>query len=394
MRVRSRHPLAWVLCPAMAILLCSCGGNGGKGLVDDDGDDGTPPRGVTDLSVTAVTPASATLRWTAPAAGDGTEVVYGYDLRHAAAPIDETTWALATQAPNEPAPLPPGMTQTMTVGSLTPAHTYHFALKSRDAMGAWSVLSNLASAVLSEETEVVFPDSALQSIIRGIIQKPTGPIHLSDVAGITEIRADSAGIANLTGIESCGALRTLTLATSRIGDLGPLARLTNLMELDLRDNQVTSLQPLAGLTTLTQLGLSENLLTDLSPLSGLTNLTTLAFGNNRIADLGPLASLTHLDILYLNGNQITDIQPLAGLTSLTNLLLSANQISDLTPIEGLTNLQNLFLDLNQISDLAPLVANPGLGSGDTIGVRWNPLSATAVQTQVPALEARGATVLR
>ena len=52
----------------------------------------------------------------------------------------------------------------------------------------------------------------------------------------------------------------------------------------------------------------------------------------------------------------------------------------------------LWIYNNLISDLSPLVANTGLGDGDTIDVWGNPLSDASIQTHIPALQSRGATV--
>ena len=39
-----------------------------------------------------------------------------------------------------------------------------------------------------------------------------------------------------------------------------------------------------------------------------------------------------------------------------------------------------------------MVANTGLGSGDEVDVRNNPLSATSINTHIPALQGRGVDV--
>ena len=58
----------------------------------------------------------------------------------------------------------------------------------------------------------------------------------------------------------------------------------------------------------------------------------------------------------------------------------------------MTGLKGLRLYNNKISDLSPLVANPGLVNGDGVDVGNNPLSATSLNTHIPALRARGVTV--
>ena len=85
---------------------------------------------------------------------------------------------------------------------------------------------------------------------------------------------------------------------------------------------------------------------------------------------------------------------MTGLTNLSYLNLSTNQISDLTPLTGLTNLSYLFLSTNNVSDISSLVENTGigpsttLGAVDTVDLRNNQLNYVALNTHVPALQAR------
>ncbi|HSV91645.1 MAG TPA: leucine-rich repeat domain-containing protein, partial [Desulfobacterales bacterium] len=264
---------------------------------------------------------------------------------------------------------------------------------------------------------VFFPDANLEREVREALRKPTGDITVADMATLTRLEQLSAGISDLTGLQHAVNLSRLQLTASQVSDLSPLAGLTNLGTLNLHQNQVSDLSPLAGLTNLTWLGLSHNQISDLAPLAGLTNLRQLYLDNNQISDLAPLAGLTNLwdlglrhnqisDLaplagltnltgLHLLGNQISDLSPLAGLTNLTGLNLSENQISNLLPLAGLTNLGHLFLSTNYISDLSPLVANPGLGLGDLLHLRYNLLDLTAGSTarnDIATLEGRGVQV--
>ena len=81
------------------------------------------------------------------------------------------------------------------------------------------------------------------------------------------------------------------------------------------------------------------------------------------------------------------------LTNLTNLFLDRNQISDLSPLSGLINLTHLDLSSNQITDITPLVRNTGIAAVDFVDLLDNPLSTIAVNTHIPALQARGVDVL-
>jgi Leucine-rich repeat (LRR) protein len=354
----------------LALAAWSCSKHGGTGTIDEDNGEDNPPGAVTDLAVLRTTPITVTLGWTAPHGGSPTMLASSYDLRYAASVITEATWAQASEVVDEPGPAPAGTPQSMVVTGLPSDTTLCFALKSRGQAGLWSALSNCPAAVLPPETDVVFPDSSLDAVIRDIVGKPIGPLRASDVAGVTTIRAEEKGIASLEGLQNCPALN----------------------ELALRGNSVTDLSPLAGLTGITSLGLSGNHISSLEPLAAMTRMSTLMLGDNEISDLGPLHAMAFLNTLYLNGNRIADVSPLAGCVRLNHLFLSANLIVDTGPLATLIYLGDLQLSYNRITDLAPLVANSGIGTGDEIWVDGNPLSETARTEQIPALRARGAVV--
>ena len=133
-------------------------------------------------------------------------------------------------------------------------------------------------------------------------------------------------------------------------------------------------------------------ISDLTGLEFATNLTFLWLENNNITDISSVTGLTKLTRLDFGNNFIADISPVAGLDNLTSLWLWDNSISDISSVTGLTNLTKLGLWGNSISDISPLVANIGLGSGDTVYVQNNPLSYQSIHTHIPALQSRGVTV--
>ena len=145
-------------------------------------------------------------------------------------------------------------------------------------------------------------------------------------------------------------------------------------------------------TNLERLTLASNEISDISVVAGLTNLSSLDLWNNSISDISAVKGLTNLTYLQLGANSISDISALAGLTNLTFLGLYHNNISDVSTVAGLTNLTLLSLERNTISDLSPLVANTGLGGGDTVYVLRNPLSYQSIHTHIPTLQSRGVTV--
>ena len=285
--------------------------------------------------------------------------------------------------------------------------------------------------------EVEFVDPNLEAAVRDAIDIATGPIYSSDLDELTYLDASARNIADLTGLEyatglttlnlmnnqiidisplaDLASLTTLNLVDNQISDISPLVSLTGLTFLWLHDNQISDISPVAGLTNLTGLGLNRNQISDVSPLAGLTNLTLglwlahnqisdvspladltsltgLWLAENQIGDISPLANLTSLTELYLGSNQISGISPLANLTSLTRLELADNGISHISPLADLTSLTELYLWDNQISDVSPLVQNAGLGAGDTVDLKSNPLSSDSITMHIPQLEARGVIV--
>ena len=102
------------------------------------------------------------------------------------------------------------------------------------------------------------------------------------------------------------------------------------------------------------------------------------------------APITRADMATLrriearNAN-INDLKGLEFATELTELSLSNNQISDIAALSSLTNLEELDLYNNQISDIISL---SGLTNLKWLDLYNNPLSATSINTYIPALQTR------
>lgn len=406
-----------VLALSSLSLLLAC--SGGSPTVEGEGEvtDTTPPVAITDLMTLNVTSQSATLQWTSPAdhRDDGSDGgVVAYDLRMSDATITEGNFAQAQAVGNVPAPLPAGRIQSMALSGLAPGSSHRFALKSRDDRGNWSGISGCADVDCLPLTVVSFPDPNLEQAIRDHLRKPTGELHSSDVDTILHFTAVEAGIVDLSGLQSCLSLQTAQLRGNDIADLEPLRYMHNLGGLYLNSNQVSNLGPLVGLTGLRQLHLIWNPVTDLLPVAYLRSLQQLTLSGTEFADYSPLYGLEFLDDLYLGGMNLVNIDFVARLTSLRNLSLEINhiysaealralvklesvslmqnEIVDIGPLAGLVNLRELNLAKNRIADLQALLDNTGLGAGDHVDVRENPLSASALGVQIPALEARGVVV--
>ena len=221
------------------------------------------------------------------------------------------------------------------------------------------------------EAPVNISDPNLRAIVEIALRVASGaPIVSLDMETLIRLKARNANISDLTGLEFA----------------------TNLTTLDLTGNSLSDISPVAGLANLTFLDLDGNALSNISAVAGLTNLTFLDIWGTPISDISPVADLTKLTTLGLGHNNISDISPVAGLTNLTGLYLPRNHITDLSSLSSLTNLKTLWLNHNSISDLSPLVANTGLGDGDEVNVKGNPLSYQSIYTHIPILRSRGITV--
>ncbi len=236
---------------------------------------------------------------------------------------------------------------------------------------------------------VEFRDAELLAVIRSKLNKPTGPLYRSELARLTELTASGLVIEDLSGIEYCTNLRTLSLANNHIRDISPLARLTALQRLELSYNQVSDITPLAELQSLNWLSLNNNRLSDISPLTGLTELRWLSLAGNEISDLSALAAMRNMRTLNLANNQISSLHVLAGMRELVTLFCWGNQIGDLSPLAGLSNLTTLNAWSNKINSITPLTVLPDLA---WLVIGDNPLDLRAgspTMTEIRSLRGRG-----
>jgi hypothetical protein len=168
------------------------------------------------LTATSIAPAraaSVTLTWTAPGADSLTGQAARYDLRYSNAYLNPTLFAVATPVPAMPAPAPSGTIQTVTVNGLNTGLTYYFAIKTADATGNWSGMSNVVSRRPVESAgdpsgvnlffSVPAPNPArgLTRFGFGLPQAMTVVVEVFDVAGrrvrLLDDTQHSAGTENL-----------------------------------------------------------------------------------------------------------------------------------------------------------------------------------------------------
>lgn len=124
--------------------------NSVQGCTTDD----IPPADISDLSVTFSGTDEVSLAWTAPGDNGNSGQAAEYDLRYSEVEINSASWELA-QPVTISSPLQAGEQESATVFPLEADRQYYFAIKTRDAAGNWSGLSNVVET--TTETEFIDP---------------------------------------------------------------------------------------------------------------------------------------------------------------------------------------------------------------------------------------------
>lgn len=103
------------------------------------------------------TATAVTLTWTASGDNDHVGQAASYDIRYSVAPITADNFPQASAVADAPLPQPAGSSETYTVNNLQPATTYFFALKTNDAAGNTSALSNVVTKTTSALAQACLP---------------------------------------------------------------------------------------------------------------------------------------------------------------------------------------------------------------------------------------------
>ncbi len=116
------------------------------------------------LSTGSVTATTVVLMWAAPGDDGAFGAATEYDVRYSTATITAANWGSATMATGEPTPHTAGTAETFTVTSLAVSTTYYFAIKTRDEVLNWSIMSNIATGTTSPAPDNVPPGAVVISI--------------------------------------------------------------------------------------------------------------------------------------------------------------------------------------------------------------------------------------
>ncbi|RKU21529.1 hypothetical protein C6499_21255 [Candidatus Poribacteria bacterium] len=245
---------------------------------------------------------------------------------------------------------------------------------------------------------VDIPDPNLRAVIEKALGKDSGPLQAvieteegeaevvpitkNEMATLTRLSGNNAGIQHLTGLEFAKNLEVLELRDNLVSDLSPLADLIRLESLNLQDNAITDLSPLAGLFNMRSLDISRNVILDLSPLTGFKKLDWLAINDNPLSDVSSLVELTSLETLDAWKTSVSDLSALTALPKLRSINISDNPILDITSLEGLTSLRTLIIPNSGISDISALATLKNL---ETLSLQHNIISDISALTGLKRL---------
>lgn len=104
-----------------------------------------PPSRITDLAAPQVSDNATVLTWTAPSDDGPGGRAASYELRRSSQPLTDANFAAGTLVPMPLTPRAAGQSEQFLVTGLAPGTAYHFAIRSLDAAGNASAVSNNAA---------------------------------------------------------------------------------------------------------------------------------------------------------------------------------------------------------------------------------------------------------
>lgn len=205
---------------------------------------------------------------------------------------------------------------------------------------------------------------------------------------VTDWELDDLGISDLNVLSDFTALTVVRLRDNRIRDIAPLLDVNRLLQVYLKGNALNEASLKTYVPMLEARGVQVFRADSCGELQDHVLCGILGGRLHRIAEL------TWIDISSapLTVGPVADLTGIESAKSLQAFIAAGNDIVDLLPLAELDRLRILDLRDNRITDIAPLVNNSGLGAGDWINLRGNPLGQTSITRYIPTLLRRGVQV--
>ncbi|HZG76888.1 MAG TPA: choice-of-anchor Q domain-containing protein, partial [Paenibacillus sp.] len=141
------------------------------------------PAAISDLQVSQAMLRSAKLTWTAPGDDGASGTAAGFEVRYSTSPITASNWASASLVEDKLPQKPAGSAMAFKVKELTAGTTYYFAVKTKDAVGNVSGLSNVVSAAIVTPTPDAVTVTSLSALQQAINNAPEGGRIITLAAG-------------------------------------------------------------------------------------------------------------------------------------------------------------------------------------------------------------------
>ena len=226
-----------------------------------------------------------------------------------------------------------------------------------------NILYNENGEMVEEEESNIIPNSKTgipdKALYDGILKvadvNKDGVLTVSEAEAITELELVECGISDLTGLNYCKNIKTLTLDGNQIKNISVLSNFKGFGWLNLSNNEISDISALKNVSV-DILWLKNNRISDISSLKGHT-ITILMLDDNQIRDLSAFKEITINHELSLENNGISDLSGLANNTNIKGLYLANNNIRDISPLAGYAREEWMgILDLsnNNIRDISVL----------------------------------------
>lgn len=222
-------------------------------------------------------------------------------------------------------------------------------------------VSEPASITVENKTPADSKDEqTIHEAIARVLNKAPSQLTETDYKEVTELYLSHASVTDIKPLAKLTNLQQLDLRGTNVSDISPLKRLKNLRLLDLHGVPVTDISVVASLAELRSLNLYDTKVSDISAVGSLTNLRGLGLNGTCVSDIDVVAGLKNLQRLYLDRTKISNIRVVRRLTNLLRLGLDHTLVTDISVLDGLANLRYLGLNETKVFNLKPLNKLTGL----------------------------------
>ncbi|TLS50664.1 hypothetical protein FE782_18335 [Paenibacillus antri] len=149
--------------------------------------DSVAPATITNLTASRANDKSIQLSWTAPGDDLNAGTAASYEVRYSTSMITAANWNSATEAVEELLQLPAGTTMEYDALELNPNTTYYFAVKTKDAAGNASAISNVASATTTSPSPDAVTVGTLAALQNAINAAPQSGRVITLAAGVYNV---------------------------------------------------------------------------------------------------------------------------------------------------------------------------------------------------------------